>query len=169
MTAAAMPGSAFWVPEVWFAPGIRGCLRGDATVLFVVLQSRRETPLVDVVLDLFRIELRDAAGREHVRSCRFEIGPMNARSTVDLERRLEPSASYGADVYEVTLLGCLHGQDAGSGERLIEPITFWCDGDEDIYLHPAPQALALQHPDWSCAAGPLPDPGTSPGTLAPRR
>jgi hypothetical protein len=152
MSAAPVPGSAFWVPEIWFEPEIVGCLRQSTpTVLFVVLQSRRVTPLVDVVLDLFHVSLRDAEGREHLRAVRFEIGSLGARCTVDLEQSLDPIAGPAVDVHDVTVLGCLHGRDAVSGIELVEPVAFWCDGEDRVYLHPAPQDLARDHPCWGAA------------------
>ena len=90
MSAAKAPDSAFWVPEIWFEPEIIGCVREDAaTVLFVVLQSRREAPLADVVLDLFHLGLRHSQGREHARAARFQIESLDAGCTVDLEQSLE--------------------------------------------------------------------------------
>lgn len=153
MSAATMPVSAFWVPEMWFEPAIRGCLRrGTPTVLFVVLQSRREAPLVDVVLDLFHIELHDADGREHLRAIRFDVGSMDARFTVDLESGLEPGDCSATAVHDVTVLGRLRGRDAASGTELSEAVAFRSDGEDGVYLHPAAPGLALGHPLWATAA-----------------
>lgn len=150
-----MPNSAFWVPEIWFEPEIAGSLRdGTLTVLFVVLQSRRAVPVVDVVLDLFHIALRDADRREHVRTVRFDVGVLAERSTVDLEQGLASIVSAAVDVHEVTVLGCLRGRDAVTGLELMEPVAFWCDAEERVYLHPAPLDWACDHPGWTDASGP---------------
>lgn len=155
MSAAVMPSSAFWVSEIWFEPEIIGSLRGGTlTVLYVVLQSRRAVPLVDVVLDLFHIALGDADGREHVRAVRFDVGVLAERSTVDLEQGLASIVGTAVDVHEVTVLGCLRGRDAANGLELIEPVAFWCDADERVYLYPAPMELARDHPDWADASSP---------------
>lgn len=169
MSAAQMPSSGFWVPEIWFEPGLVGCLReGTPTLLLVVLQSRRAAPLVDVVLDLFHITLRDGAGRDHIRAVRFDVGDLAERSTVDLEHRLASIASAAVDVHEATVLGCLSGRDAASGVELIEPVAFRCDAEDRIYLHPAPLNLAREHPGWDVATG-LPGRDQSVEALPSRR